>query len=60
MNSVWSRTKGAAIQQTSTGSKETYTEQFLDRGDLLSTTEMKPLEVVQRLYIIYAETIGQR
>ena len=42
--------------------KETYTEQFLDRlRDLLSTnTEMTPLEVAQRLYIIYDETIGQR
>ena len=42
--------------------KETYTEQFLDRlRDLLSTnTEMTPLEVAQRLYIIYNETIGQR
>ena len=42
--------------------KETYTEQFLDRlRDLLSTnTEMKPIELAQRLYIIYDETIGQR
>ena len=42
--------------------RETYTEQFLDRlRDLLSTnTEMTPLEVAQRLYIIYDETIGQR
>ena len=42
--------------------KETYTEQFLDRlRDLLSTrTEMTPIEVAQRLYIIYDETIGQR
>ena len=42
--------------------KETYTEQFLSRlRDLLSTnTEMTPLEVAQRLYIIYDETIGQR
>ena len=42
--------------------KETYTEQFLDRlRDLLSTNiEMKPLEVTQRLYILYDETIGQR
>ena len=42
--------------------RETYTEQFLDRlRDLLITNaEMTPLEVAQRLYIIYAETIGQR
>ena len=42
--------------------KETYAEQFLDRlRDLLSTnTEMTPLEVAQRLYIIYDETIGRR
>ena len=42
--------------------KETYTQQFLDRlRDLLSTnTEMTPLEVAQRLYIIYDGTIGQR
>ena len=42
--------------------KKTYAEQFLDRlRDLLGTrTEMTPLEVAQRLYIIYDETIGQR
>ena len=42
--------------------RETYAEQFLDRlRDLLGTrTEMTPLEVAQRLYIIYDETIGQR
>ena len=42
--------------------KETYTEHFLDRlRDLLGTkTEMTPLEVAQRIYIIYDETIGQR
>ena len=42
--------------------RETYTELFLDRlREFLSTkTEMTPLETVQRLYVIYDDTLGQR
>ena len=42
--------------------RETYTDLFLDRlREFLSTkNEMTPLETVQRLYVIYDETLGQR